>query len=474
GSNKDEYFEIVRNADASVTVNMYDALDKQKGENLYYSRKILKDETSDIRIYGLDGRDIFNISGNCDESITVRIIGGTGKDSINDVSISNAKTLVYDKGKRTSVNMSKNTDHIKPYNKNLYKYNRTAFKYDTYFPLPYLSYNKDDGLIVNAGISFTLHNFETEDYSAKHKIQISVSTKESYGIEYWGRFRHLYEGWDLILSGHYDEPLPYTYFYGFGNETKKDDKKYDQNYYRTRYSSRGLTLGIARDFWKRSSFQIDIKYENNEHQEESGLTIFSDNSVIGSQKVNLIEGSTILNLDFRNHTDLPTSGTRIYAEYFNGFVTNLNYKNYGKLLILGEAFISFPSILPLTLGIRGGGGKSFGKIPFYEQFTLGQNNYLKGYTNNRFTGKSIAFIQTGLRLNLFGFNGTLVPMKVGLLGYFNSGRVFQPGESSKKWHNGFGGGLFVIPLREEYTFYTTVSFSEEESFLFEIGLGTAL
>ena len=65
-------------------------------------------------------------------------------------------------------------------------------------------------------------------------------------------------------------------------------------------------------------------------------------------------------------------------------------------------------------------------------------------------------------------------MRVGLLGYFNSGRVFQSGESSNEWHNGFGGGLFVIPLRKEFTFYTTVSFSEEESFLFEIGLGTAL
>ena len=35
-------------------------------------------------------------------------------------------------------------------------------------------------------------------------------------------------------------------------------------------------------------------------------------------------------------------------------------------------------------------------------------------------------MQSELRINLFGFNGALVPMKVGLLGFFNSGRVFHP------------------------------------------------
>ena len=74
GSNKDEYFEIIRGEDASVTVNMYDAQNRKKGDNLFYSRKLLKDETKDIRIYGLDGRDIFDISGTSEESIQVRII----------------------------------------------------------------------------------------------------------------------------------------------------------------------------------------------------------------------------------------------------------------------------------------------------------------------------------------------------------------------------------------------------------------
>ena len=474
GSNKKEYFDVIRNSNETVTVNVYNVKNKDRGDDLFYSRIFYPEETNDIRLYGLDGRDIFNVSGECDKSIKVRIIGGTGKDSINDVSNSLAKTLVYDEGKKTIINKGGNTERVVPFNKSLYKYNRTAFAYDTYFPLPYASYSADDGFRVKAGVSFTLHNFAKENYSAKHSIQIGASTNASYGIEYSGRFHHVFYDLDFTLSGHYDEPLPYTYFYGFGNKTEKDDNKYTQNYYRTRYASRGLSLGIVKDFWKKSSLAISADYQNNEHQEESTLTLFHDRNYIGNGKINLIEGTASLNLDFRNRSTLPTSGTKFFAEYNNGFVTNLDYVNYGKLLLIGEGYISFPFVLPITLGLRAGVGKSFGKIPFYNQFTLGQNTYLKGYRNNRFTGRSIAFIQSELRLNLFGFSGVLVPMKVGLLGFFNSGRVFQPGETSTKWHNGFGGGLFFVPLREEFSIYTTVSSSEEEPLLFEFGLGSAL
>ena len=249
---------------------------------------------------------------------------------------------------------------------------------------------------------------------------------------------------------------------------------YKNNYYRTRFSSRGFSFGIENEFWKKSYFQLSARYDNNAQQEKVEGTIFSSYQYVGFEKINLIEGTTILSLDFRDNQILPTSGTSFYAEYNNGFVTNLDYENYGKLLLMGEGYISLSKLLPITFGLRIGGGKSFGKIPFYNQFRLGQNNYLKGYTNNRFTGTSIAFGQTALRVNLFGVEGPLVPMNVGFIGYFNTGRVFQSGENSNKWHNGYGGGFFVVPLREEFTIYTTVSFSQEESMLFEFGLGSGL
>ena len=124
---------------------------------------------------------------------------------------------------------------------------------------------------------------------------------------------------------------------------------------------------------------------------------------------------------------------------------NLNNSYYGKLLAVTEGYLSFPMILPITFGLRAGGGSSFGEIPFYNQLTLGQNTYLKGYRNNRFTGTSMVFMQSELRINLFGYDKVLVPMKVGVLGFFNTGKIIQRNEVSKKWHSGYGFGLFLIP-----------------------------
>ncbi|MBK7107555.1 MAG: hypothetical protein IPH62_20000 [Ignavibacteriae bacterium] len=45
--------------------------------------------------------------GNSDKSIQVRIISGSGKDSINDSAVSSASTLIYDKVKKTWINKRK-------------------------------------------------------------------------------------------------------------------------------------------------------------------------------------------------------------------------------------------------------------------------------------------------------------------------------------------------------------------------------
>lgn len=170
---------------------------------------------------------------------------------------------------------------------------------------------------------------------------------------------------------------------------------------------------------------------------------------------------------------MPTSGTRLFAEYRNGFITNIDNPNYGKILSFAEGYLSFNTLLPITFGLKGGGGYSYGEIPFYEQFTLGQNTYLKGFRNNRFTGTSMLFLQSEMRINLFGVDKILVPLKVGALAFFNTGKIIQRNEDSKQWHNGYGFGLFVVPLREAFTFHTIFGFSEEESLLFEFGFGAS-
>jgi hypothetical protein len=52
-----------------------------------------------------------------------------------------------------------------------------------------------------------------------------------------------------------------------------------------------------------------------------------------------------------------------------------------------------------------------------------------------------------LRFKLFDFTSYLFPGRIGLIAFNDVGRVWAEGEESKKWHDGYGGGLYIIPAQ---------------------------
>jgi hypothetical protein len=58
-----------------------------------------RDETKEIRFYGLGGADRFTVEGTAAQAVKVRIIGGKGNDTVEDrssVAVPGRHTLVYD------------------------------------------------------------------------------------------------------------------------------------------------------------------------------------------------------------------------------------------------------------------------------------------------------------------------------------------------------------------------------------------
>ena len=100
GSEKNELFEINRNNNDSTTVNIYEINKEGKiKEQPIYHRVFYRAETKEIRLYGLKGQDDFKVTGNVDEGILVRLIGGPEKDRFTEASVvrkGGRKTLIYD------------------------------------------------------------------------------------------------------------------------------------------------------------------------------------------------------------------------------------------------------------------------------------------------------------------------------------------------------------------------------------------
>lgn len=138
GSNKHEYFEIERLVTGNVRVNMYKKNKEGKIyiENSLYSREFVRNETKEIRLYGLDGADLFKIQGSTRKSIPVRIIGGPGRDEIYDSSIVKGPrkhTIIYD-NESTVVSLSAESKNKISDDPGVNYYNRKSFMYNVLAP----------------------------------------------------------------------------------------------------------------------------------------------------------------------------------------------------------------------------------------------------------------------------------------------------------------------------------------------------
>ena len=64
--------------------------------------------------------------------------------------------------------------------------------------------------------------------------------------------------------------------------------------------------------------------------------------------------------------------------------------------------------------------------------------------------------------------------ETGLIGFYDTGRVWLDGSSDGGWHPGYGGGIYISPLSRDYLFTLMFESSPEEKFLFRFGFGFML
>jgi hemolysin activation/secretion protein len=107
----------------------------------------------------------------------------------------------------------------------------------------------------------------------------------------------------------------------------------------------------------------------------------------------------------------------------------------------------------------------FGTAPFYEAAFIGGLGTVRGLRAERFAGTASAYANVELRTYLSRIR-LVVPADFGLFGLMDAGRVFQTGESSRKWHTAVGGGLWIAPLRRENVFSLALARGSEGSALY--------
>jgi hypothetical protein len=464
GTHKDDKIEITRLPDGKTKVVMK-RLKTDAPNPVFYDRTFNRDATREIWIYGLNNEDIFEVSGTGDREIMLRLVGGYGDDVFN---ISNRKKLkVYDwkheKAEFTDKTPAKQFTPL--YQTNTFSYRE--FKENTNVFFPNLGFKTDDGLFLGAKDTYTNHGFNGEDFRYKHFLSANYFFNYSaVEIEYEGAFANIIPNWNLEASGYYTSAQFANNFFGYGNDTKYDEDAVDKDFNRARVQQLQLRTGLAY-----RSIHFHALFENYKVEENTnrffnttnfGENIFDSQNYIGAEANILYENVDAL--------DFPTRGFYFQAEV--GYKKNLRLDNnqfgYGafKLGFDKKLIPSGNLVLGSKAEIRTNFGEDF---LFYHAASIGGDNGLRGYRNERFSGKTSFYHSTDLKLRLKQYVTAVTPITIGIFGGFDYGRVWVPNDDSDTWHNSFGGGFWIGSLN---AFSVNAGyFVSEEDAIIQVGLG---
>lgn len=477
GSNQKEYFKITSTDSNGLEVKVFKRKKENDSVSLMYQRVFDPHETKEIRLYGLNDDDIFEIDQNASSKIKVRIIGGKGNDTFN--INGHVRNFIYDLDTKENYisNSSRSRVRTSP-NPNVNDYNYTNFKYNLFrYPGFVLGYNAEDKLMVGGTFMARTYGFRKEPYATQQRVSAFYALKDqAYNIRYTGEFNNVLGKNDIVVNSQFYNPV-LNNFFGLGNETSFNDSL-GIRYYRVRYKYVETNVMLRRRF--NPILQISIgpvlyhywnKYEDNKGK------ILGKPSLIGLDSANIYSRKTyaggtvsilVNNLD---NVLLPTRGINWNTAFTAlGGLSDAS-KPFTKLTsdMAVHAAITDPARVVVVL--RVGGGHIFSKqYEYFQALNLGANNFLRGFRKNRFSGNSLLYGSIELRVKLFTSTSYIIPGDVGIIAFNDVGRVWVKGEDSKKWHDSYGGGLYFTPFN--YVLISAgVGFSKEEQ-LFNFSLGT--
>ncbi|WP_181306648.1 BamA/TamA family outer membrane protein [Rufibacter sp. XAAS-G3-1] len=478
GTDLDERFEVQREAGGATLVTIYKK-EATNPEGQLYRRRFLPDETREIRLYGLGGADEFNVQGEAEDGIRVRIIGGDGQDKITDSSsVAGLRrlTYVYDQPNGAQLQLGPEARNLTRL-RNTPVYDRRSFVYNYLGPLASVEYNRDDGLLLGGGVLLKTQGFNKQPYGMMQRLVGSYAfNTQSFLVDYAAHFPRLRMGLDLKLNVNWKSPGYAENFFGLGNETLYDpDIDTDIDSFRFQSSQFYANMLVGRKIGTYETIFVGPAYQsvNVDHNPARLLPqqLEGREQAVGYYVPKSYAGARLeYILDSRDSPALPAKG--VYWQVAADLLKGVNRQSADVAMVHSQ-FALYKTLripLKLTLATRFGGGHTFGDdFEFFQAQFLDGPSMLRGYRRNRFAGQSSLYNNTEARLRLFSFTTYLFPASLGVFGFHDVGRVWMENEGSDKWHRGYGGGVWLAPLNQVVISVGYATSPEQNQFLIKAG-----
>ncbi|PWL38700.1 metallophosphatase [Flagellimonas aquimarina] len=443
GTQKADDFKITRHPNGKTTIKI------NRKELGILDRTFSSDVTKEIWIYGLDGKDSFTVDGDGDHLIKLKIIGGKKNDTYDFKNTSRVKLYDYKSKENTIINKGSKKWLVDDYGINNYDHKKSNFNFNQLLPI--IGANPDDGLKVGVLYNNTFHGIQRNPFTRKHVFSAAYYTATSgYDVSYKGEFSNIFHNWNFGVEGFYTSPNFATNFFGFGNETIYDNDVVDLDFNRTRVRKWKTAIALIYRGKNGGSFHFKPLIESFEVENTAGRFVNDPNNIPVNSSVfeKQTYGGAEIAYEFENKDNpaFPTLGldVRLIAGYKTNIDNTSAENSFGyvkpEIAIDHKLTRSASLVLATKLSAELILGDNF---EFYHAAEIGGINGLRGFRNQRFTGKQSFYQNIDLRMPLGGLRTSIIPIRFGLTGSFDYGRVWIADDMSKQWHNSYGGSLWV-------------------------------
>lgn len=433
-----------------------------------------RSQTKEIWIYGLGGEDEFKVTGNGSRKIKVRLMGGSDSDSY---AVDNgSKVKIYDFKSQPNNYTDAGNAKLKitdSYQLNSYNYEKPA--YNAFGSLPSIGFNPDDGIKLGAVLNYTVNGFNRAPFSQKHTLNANYFfATNGYELNYKGLFPKAFKTWDLMVDLLYTSPNFSSNFFGFGNTSENLDANLGMNYNRVKIRTIEAAPALRWVGELGSSIILQTKFERKK-VEATNNRFITQTSAVSNSIFDYKEFADLnVNYSFENYDNVsnPTLGMKV--SFTGGYKLNLADKNRNFPYVESNIGIIY-RLSPTENWVLASSMK--GKVlfdssyEFYHGATLGGDQDLRGFRTERFIGQQSFLHSNDIRWSIGKFKNGLAPVRYGLFGGYDYGRVWVDNDNSNKWHQAVGIGIWGNGI-DILTAKTAVFFSEDgPRITFGIGFG---
>ncbi len=457
GSDERELFQAVRQPGGALDVTVRSYKGGEPGRTLY-QRTFRPDETDEVRLYGLAGRDAFRVTGDGPGAVRVRVIGGAGDDRL---AAPAGDVVVYDEPDGLVIDgASRGVSDRRSRRVGVNRYDPTEQVLGARQVLPALGYSPTDGLLLGAGVTFKVPGFRLRPFAATHTVRANYATATG-GLagSYTGRMRQALGRYDLDVDVEASTPRYARNFYGFGNGTESVDGDLARVNLARVAARAGVNVPVGARF--RLTAGPSVRYADASRDSLAGAPVsqlpdasFDPQTHAGGfARLAVSTADDLLN---------PRQGLRLEVTGTAYAGVNGSADGYGTVGGHAVAYLPVRLVPQVTLAMRAGAEHVIGDFPFFDAAVLGGPGSLRGYRRERFAGRTAATASAEARAMLFDLDAYVLPLRVGALAFVDGGRVWADERepcgavdcSGRPRYNdatvnggpvqlGYGGGLWV-------------------------------